>query len=260
MPTSSGTSRLRAKGRPSTDARKSSGSASFDGISHLYDRFAQLTQDDLARWVAEHLPPFSQEALDIGCGTGQFHDLLLARSEWLTGVDVSADQLQVARDRYRSSRVTYTLRRLDAGTLHQLGQYDLVFSSTALHHLGPADEVLRQVRCLVKPGGTLVVIDCIRPPQGILMARMGMFEWWRWLRCLHGAAKVLVRRRSWRDAALMFELRTHPTWRRLAAEALPLGKEEFDRVYTRRLPGARTYGLNSSTRGAVWRRSLQPEE
>jgi len=73
-----------------------------------------VTYDGLADWYDEHLAPFTALAtepicsllgvahgrvVDIGCGGGVHIPPLLARGWDVTGVDLSVDQLRVARAR-----------------------------------------------------------------------------------------------------------------------------------------------------------------
>jgi ubiquinone/menaquinone biosynthesis C-methylase UbiE len=49
--------------------------------------------------LAELLPPGPGNAVDVGCGTGLHAAVLAARRFRVLGLDYSADQLRVARDR-----------------------------------------------------------------------------------------------------------------------------------------------------------------
>jgi ubiquinone/menaquinone biosynthesis C-methylase UbiE len=74
--------------------------ARYDGIAEWYDRFAasELGLADRALVVAL-LGRSSGRLVDVGCGTG-VHSVAFAELGWsVTGVDVSADQLRLARAR-----------------------------------------------------------------------------------------------------------------------------------------------------------------
>lgn len=105
-----------------------------------------------------------QRVLDVGCGTG---NLLRAtgkrhRAVELAGVDPDLKMLARAESKIRRAGLT---ARLDRGFAQELafpdGSFDVVFSSLMLHHLEtPAkDEMLAEVRRVLRPDGVLVLAD-----------------------------------------------------------------------------------------------------
>ncbi|GAB2809188.1 class I SAM-dependent methyltransferase [Lentzea nigeriaca] len=104
--------------------------------------------------------------LDIGCGTG---NLLRAtgkrhRNVELFGLDPDLKMLARAERKFRRDGLTV---RLDRGYAQELPypdhSFDRVFSSLALHHLDTAskDEMLAEVRRVLKPDGVLVLADAV---------------------------------------------------------------------------------------------------
>lgn len=209
----------------------------FSEISELYDRFAEITEDRYRGWLERILPNHSGRAVDLGCGTGQFIGLLADRYQEVLAVDASEAQLAIARRKHWRRNILFV--REDMRDLHPAhdGRFDLVFSVTALHHMGDQDDVLSRVRRLVRPGGLVVVIDVVahRPSWA---ADPAAYRLWRRLRTLRGGLQGLRRRGSLRDAMTMIRLRTHPAWQRICADAKPLSKEEFLLRYGRAFPGA----------------------
>ncbi|WP_394618369.1 class I SAM-dependent methyltransferase [Lentzea sp. JNUCC 0626] len=105
-----------------------------------------------------------QRVLDVGCGTG---NLLRATAKRhpdveLFGVDPDLKMLARAERKLRSAGA-----RLDKGFAQELkfpdGTFDVVFSSLMLHHLDTAskDEMLAEVRRVLKPEGVLVLADAV---------------------------------------------------------------------------------------------------
>jgi SAM-dependent methyltransferase len=75
--------------------------ARYDGVAEWYDRELATSEAGLTiqQVVAGLLGDASGSLLDIGCGGG-VHAAALAAAGWdVTGVDVSEDQLRLARDR-----------------------------------------------------------------------------------------------------------------------------------------------------------------
>ena len=125
--------------------------------------------DGFADWYDEHLAPFtaatcdiierllgsgSGRCLDLCCGTGVHFQTLLALGWLVTGVDISADQLRLARQR---GGETVDLVRADAAALpFPDGQFDAVvsmFSHTDVDDFGP---VAREGARVLRPGGLFV--------------------------------------------------------------------------------------------------------
>jgi tRNA (cmo5U34)-methyltransferase len=100
--------------------------------------------------------------LELGTGTGETALRVLRRHPGasLTGLDVSADMLAVARD-----RLVADLRVARLEDPLPPGPFDLVFSALCVHHLdgpGKADLFRRVARVLV-PGGRFVLGDVVVP-------------------------------------------------------------------------------------------------
>ena len=100
---------------------------------------------------------------DIGCGDG-WSAIGIARAYpavTVDGYDVDADSVEAAR-RYAaaeglSDRVRFTL--VDAASVPTSGDYDLVAAFECIHDLPDPVGVLRSARRMVKPGGSVLVMD-----------------------------------------------------------------------------------------------------
>ena len=99
--------------------------------------------------------------LDLGCGFGDF--ARLARdmgAKAVTGVDASAKMLAAAQAREMTleTRIIYRQSSVEDFNLGA-GEYDLVVSLMALHHLelNSFSEVIKRVYQGIKPGGRLVI-------------------------------------------------------------------------------------------------------
>ncbi|MDX8029269.1 class I SAM-dependent methyltransferase [Lentzea sp. BCCO 10_0856] len=112
-----------------------------------------------------------QRVLDVGCGTG---NLLRAtgkrhRDVELTGVDPDLKMLARAERKIRRAGLT---AQLDRGFAQELafpdGSFDVVFSSLMLHHLETSakDEMLAEVRRVLRPDGVLVLADAVLHDHG----------------------------------------------------------------------------------------------
>lgn len=221
--------------------------ATFDPIAELYDKFAGLTHGRYQKWLEQVLPTRGERAVDLGCGSGRFLDLLANRYKDVLAVDASPRMINLARDRHPQAHIRYSVSDLWSVTPDRDGTFDLVFSVNTLHHLGPdPQQYLAHVRQLLRPGGQLVVIDCVQhtPPWATNAVTYRVF---RFARTVTGATNAWLSGRSLGDALASYRLRRHPRWQRLAAEAPTLSRTEFHQQYAEALPGASfTDGLDPS--------------
>ena len=100
---------------------------------------------------------------DIGCGDG-WSSIGIARAYpgvTVDGYDVDADSIEAARGHAAAEalndRVRFTL--VDAASMPTSGDYDLVAAFECIHDLPDPVGVLRSARRMVKPGGTVLVMD-----------------------------------------------------------------------------------------------------
>ena len=90
-------------------------------------------------------------AVEIGCGTGLFTELLAATGASIVAVDISEALLARAQQRQLPpDRVQFVRGRFEEVSLP--GGFDAVIGSSVLHHLD-VDEALAAICRLLKPGG-----------------------------------------------------------------------------------------------------------
>ncbi|GHG34494.1 MULTISPECIES: L-histidine N(alpha)-methyltransferase [Amycolatopsis] len=99
--------------------------------------------------------PAGSRVLEAGCGVGAQTVHLVARSPGahLTAVDVSAASLREAKARVRG----VDFRQADLFDLD--GEYDHVFVCFVLEHLAEPKKALAHLKTLLRPGGTITVIE-----------------------------------------------------------------------------------------------------
>jgi ubiquinone/menaquinone biosynthesis C-methylase UbiE len=134
----------------------------------LYDPFMRLVGADafLRRLVERAGLSTGQRVLDVGCGTGTLAVLVksLHPAVDVTGLDPDP------RARRKAMRAGVEVRP-DEGFADTLpyapASFDHVFSSFMLHHLPSAEKVaaLREVRRVLRPGGTLELLDFGGAPE-----------------------------------------------------------------------------------------------
>jgi len=100
---------------------------------------------------------------DIGCGDG-WSSIGIARAYpavTVDGFDVDADSIEAARAHVAAEGLTDRARftLVDAASVPTAGDYDLVTAFECIHDLSDPVGVLRSARRMVKPGGTVLVMD-----------------------------------------------------------------------------------------------------
>ena len=113
-------------------------------------------------------------ALEVGCGTGLFTQLLAASGAQILAVDISADLLERARERgLPAGQVRFLERRFEDCDTEE--PFDAVVGSSILHHLDLA-AALPKLLSLLKPGGRLSFAEPnLMNPQILVMYRFRSF-------------------------------------------------------------------------------------
>jgi ubiquinone/menaquinone biosynthesis C-methylase UbiE len=94
--------------------------------------------------------------LDAGCGSGPLMEALQERGASVTGFDVSAGMVDVARERLGDGADLH-VTDLAAPLPFPDGEYDDVVASLVLHYLEDWSAPLAELRRVLKPGGRLIV-------------------------------------------------------------------------------------------------------
>lgn len=103
-----------------------------------------------------------QRVLDFGCGPG--HDLVgfgvYSKPAQLAGVDVSAASIREARARLDLHHISADVRRLEPGQPLPFADasFDHIHSSGVLHHVDDLQSTLRELKRVLRPGGSLYVM------------------------------------------------------------------------------------------------------
>jgi SAM-dependent methyltransferase len=216
---------------------------SFDRFASDYDRYTALERPALPRWLADLLPPHGRRALDAGCGSGRSTLALAERFDEVVGVDISLPLIEIARASRPHPRVRYLLEDL----MHVVDEegFDLVYSSTVLHHLDDLDAGLRHLRELVAPGGTAVLIDNIAvvPTPSRWVYRLGALRF----------VPLDVRRHGWGKARWLFGFRTSGPWLDHLASDRYLSRRSFEHRYGAVFPDPRFRSLRFA-HALIWRK------
>ena len=132
-----------------------------DAYDALYADKDYEAECDLIESLAVQYGIGAETVLDLGCGTGRHATILARRGREVTGVDVSAEMLALARRRAADAEVAeLDLRVGDVRTVRVGRRYDVVLLMFAVLGYQLTDEdvaaTLETVAIHLQPGGVLV--------------------------------------------------------------------------------------------------------
>jgi SAM-dependent methyltransferase len=154
----------------------------FYNLAHKHDRWAGDGPDadthrhfcDFANLaVALALPPGAR-ILDVGCGSGWLCEYFARFGYDVTGIDISADLIEMARERLnkvpfgadheRGLAYRFLVHDIEAAALPET--FDAIICYDALHHFEDEHAVLKNIYAMLERGGELFVLEGESPPEG----------------------------------------------------------------------------------------------
>lgn len=164
-------------------------SASAEHYIHSYapEEQARLIRQAsfLAPWVQAGVDLSGRgEALELGCGVGAQMRLLLDRfpRTRFTGVDISGEQLRVARALLADALAVGRVELLEASAYRLPfpdGSFDAVYTYWVLEHLGNPLGLLGEAKRVLRPGGLLVCTEVFDSGLYTWPAQPDLAAYWR---------------------------------------------------------------------------------
>jgi 2-polyprenyl-6-hydroxyphenyl methylase/3-demethylubiquinone-9 3-methyltransferase len=127
------------------------------------------------RFINDRVGLKGKTVLDVGCGGGILAESMAALGAEVTGIDLGAAPLAVAKLHLKESGVKVSYRQISAEDLAQESPqaFDVVTCMEMLEHVpAPASTVAACAR-LVKPGGPVFFSTISRTPKAWLFAIVG---------------------------------------------------------------------------------------
>ncbi|AJQ99826.1 3-demethylubiquinone-9 3-methyltransferase [Enterobacteriaceae bacterium bta3-1] len=118
---------------------------------------------------------FGKKILDVGCGGGILAESMAREGADVTGLDMGAEPLQVARLHSLETgiKVTYVQETVEQHANEHAEQYDIVTCMEMLEHVPDPRSVVLACAKLVKPGGHVFFSTINRNNKAWLMAVVG---------------------------------------------------------------------------------------
>lgn len=119
--------------------------------------------------IVDELVGPGMKMLEIGCGTGTLAVMAAKKGARVTGFDVSAGMLEVAKKKVHTEGLDSLVELKEAGVSamdrFEDGAFDLVVSTLVFSELAPDEQryALKHARRALRPGGKIAVADEVKP-------------------------------------------------------------------------------------------------
>jgi len=156
--------------------------AKFSELAHRWwdpdSEFRPLHQINPLRleWIDAQAGLAGKRALDVGCGGGILAEAMARRCHDVTGIDLAAKPLGVARLHALEAGVDNLVYReiaTEALAQEQPGAFDVVTCMEMLEHVPDPAAVVRACAELARPGGWVFFSTLNRNPKSFLFAIVG---------------------------------------------------------------------------------------
>ena len=133
--------------------------AYFDNRAHDFDTpWRQARAKVIAEALKQTIRPEYASAMEFGCGTGLVGMELVNAFDSILFVDASREMVKMLREKIamlpkaKAQQIDLTREPFEE-------QFDYIFSSMVLHHIGDTKGILRVLQERLNPGGMLALVD-----------------------------------------------------------------------------------------------------
>lgn len=155
--------------------------AKFDALAHDWwnpsGYFKPLHDINPLRlsFIQQHVAINQKSIVDIGCGGGILTESLAKLGGKVTGIDLGAKALVIARQHAESENLKINYQQTDAQTFakQHSEQFDIITCMELLEHVPDPVAVVAACAQLTKPGGYLFFSTINRNPKAYLYAVLG---------------------------------------------------------------------------------------
>jgi len=124
------------------------------------------------QYIKDHTKLNEKKVLDVGCGGGLLAESMARECAEVTGIDLSEEVLQVAKEHAHKQRllIDYQCISLEEIALTKKGYYDVITCMEMLEHVPNPAQILQSCAQCLKPGGLFFVSTINRNLKSFLAA------------------------------------------------------------------------------------------
>ena len=147
----------------------------FDSVASSWEimKRSVIGELDLVGEIVQRIPS-SENAADLGCGSGALLERIAGTVRNVIGVDSSREMLAEAAKRLGRKAAEVDLR---IGELEHLplrdGETEVAIVNLVLHHLRNPRQGLLEARRILRAGGTVILVDFYKHEQEMMRSRYG---------------------------------------------------------------------------------------
>ena len=157
----------------------------FDKIAKTYDRLNHIMTLGLdRRWrklaaseIRNSRPKiqnskFKIQNLDVACGTGDLSIELLRRGFSVTGIDLSEEMLEIAKQKTASANFQFSIFNFQLANAEALpfpdDSFDAVTCAFGIRNFVHLEKGLEEMTRVLKPGGRMVILELSTPDSRLI--------------------------------------------------------------------------------------------
>mgnify|MGYP000482004583 CR=1 FL=1 len=126
-------------------------------------------------FIDDHVTLAGKTVLDVGCGGGILSEGMCLRGATVTGIDMGAANLKVAKLHALESALEINYQKIPVEEFAELHpeSFDVVTCLEMLEHVPDPASIIQACYKLCKPGGQVIFSTINRNPKSFLMAVVG---------------------------------------------------------------------------------------
>src|SRR5213594_2641572 len=128
----------------------------FTGERYIPSLEGQIKYEHLHRYALSLGFVAGKSVMDIASGEGYGAALLASKAQSVTGVDSDPESIKHAKHTYYASNLSFVVGNCDSVPLPG-ASFDVVTSFETIEHHDEHDEMLREIKRVLKPEGILII-------------------------------------------------------------------------------------------------------